>query len=167
MGGHHNTTKAFNYELTGSQLYEAPHKLGTRAPQWLPEPRCRASDKQPTPSGPTTWHHDGDGQRRRQTKGGGKGRLRRSKTKTVSLWGRANWQLPYSWRHPRVNTELDTFLVRPAYSRANESCSRLCNPRSSRGTAPVRSFLNSRPGKGRIMKRWQSPQVAPAGLTED
>ena len=68
MGGHHNTTKAFNYELTGSELYGAPHKLGTRAPQWLPEPRCRASDKQPTPSGPTTWQDDGDGQRRRQTK---------------------------------------------------------------------------------------------------
>ena len=90
--------------------------------------------------------------------GGGKRRLRQSKTKTVSLWGRAYWQLPYSWRHPRVNTELGTFLVRPAYSRAHESCGSLCNPRSSRGTAPVRSFLNLLPGKRRIMKRWQSPQ---------
>ena len=77
MGGHHNTTKAFNYELTGSQLYEAPHKLGTRAPQWLPKPRCRTSDKQPTPSGQTTWHDDGDG------KDGGRRRRRQTKTETV------------------------------------------------------------------------------------
>ena len=77
MGGHHNTTKAFNYELTGSQLYEAPHKLGTRAPQWLPEPRCRTSDKQPTPSGQTTWHDDGDG------KDGGRRSRRQTKTETV------------------------------------------------------------------------------------
>ena len=35
MGGHHNTTKAFNYELTASELYGAPHKLRTRTPRWF------------------------------------------------------------------------------------------------------------------------------------
>ena len=90
MGGRHNTTKAFNYELTASELYGAPHKLRTRTPQWLPEPdeEYRTNSRRPLDQPPgTTTETDKDGGRRR---------LRQSKTKTVSLWGRANWQLPYS-----------------------------------------------------------------------
>ena len=50
-----------------------------------------------------------------------------------SLWGRAKWQLPYSWRYPRVTkTELDTPpLTQPTDSRAHEGHRSLCSPRSS------------------------------------
>ena len=38
-----------------------------------------------------------------------RGRRRWRQTKTDSIWGRATWQLLYSWRHPGVTTtELDT-----------------------------------------------------------
>ena len=57
--------------------------------------------------------------------------------------------------------------MRPADSRAHEGCSSLCSPRSSRGTAPVLSFLNLLSGKRRIMKGWQFPLGVPTGLTED
>ena len=36
-------------------------------PRWFPEPRCRTPDRQPTPSGPTTSHYDGDKRRRTKT----------------------------------------------------------------------------------------------------
>ena len=119
--------RPFNHDLTA-------HTLRTRKPQWFPDPRCRTSDRQPTLSGTTT-ETDEDGHRRRR---------RQTKTKTNSLWGRAKWQLFYSWRHPRVtNTELDTSpLMRPADSRAHEGCSSLCGPRSSCGTAKVLLFPN-------------------------
>ena len=145
----------------------------TRTPRWFPDPWCRTSDKQPTPSGPTTFHHDGDIRRPRQTKtetvedGDSRGRWQ-LETKTDSLWRRAKWQLPFSWRHPRVTkTELDTSLMQPADSRAHEGCSSLCSRRSSRWTAPVLSFPNLLSGKRMVTKRWQSPQVMPTGLTED
>ena len=52
-------------------------------------------------------------------------------------------------RHPTVTkTELDTSpLMRPADYCAHERSSSLCSPRSSRGTAPVLSFLNLLSGK--------------------
>ena len=180
--------------------------LRTRMPWWFPDPRCRTSNRQSTPSGPTTWHYDGDkdGDRRRRTRaktatyehddrltlgtsevaaplqlttsqsdedGGGRRRRltktyslwgrakwqlscswrhpRVTKTKTDSLWGWAKWQLPHSWRHPRMTKrQLDTSpLMRLADSRAHEGCSSFCSPRSSRGTAPVLSFLNLLSGK--------------------
>ena len=96
--------------ISRSSLYGAPHKLRTHTPLWFPDPRCRTSGREPTPFGPTTWHYDGDRWRRRQTKteadedeadgDGRRQRRRQSKTNTESLWRRANWQLPYSWRPP-------------------------------------------------------------------
>ena len=93
VGGHHNK---------GLFTMSSTRTLRTRTPWWFPDPRCRTSDRQPTPSGPTKMElrrgqtkteidEDGDGRRRRQTK-----------TKKDSLWGRAKWQLPYSCRPPRV-----------------------------------------------------------------
>ena len=95
--------------------------------------------------------------------------FRRRQTKTDSLWGRAKWQLPYSWRHPRVTkTELDTSsLMRPADSRAPEKCSSLSSPGSTRGTTQVLSFLNLLSAKSKAMKRGQSPKVVSTDLTED
>ena len=72
MGEHHNTTKVFLTELTGSALYGVPHIPRTCTPQWFPCPRCWTSDRQPTSSGPTTWHYDGDRRRQRQTHSGDK-----------------------------------------------------------------------------------------------
>ena len=40
--------------ISSRALYEVPHTLKTRTPQWFPDPRCRTSDRPPTPSGPTT-----------------------------------------------------------------------------------------------------------------
>ena len=77
MGGRHNTTKAFNYELTASELYGAPHKLRTRTPQWLPEPdeEYRTNSRRPLDQPPgTTTETDKDGGRRRR---------RQTKTETV------------------------------------------------------------------------------------
>ena len=77
MGGRHNTTKAFNYELTASELYGAPHKLRTRTPQWLPEPdeEYRTNSRRPLDQPPgTTTETDKDGGRRSR---------RQRKTETV------------------------------------------------------------------------------------
>ena len=145
MGGRHNTTKAFLqwahllYRIT---LYGISHTLWTRTPRWFPDPQCRTSDRQPTPSGPVTWHYNGDRRRRRLTKAkaheDGDGRRRRqthSGDKRTGSSLTAPLQLPYS-------SLTDTSLMRPAYSTAHESCSSLCSPRSSRWTAPFLSFLN-------------------------
>ena len=64
MGRRYNTTKA----LAHSALYKVLHTLRTRTSRWFPDPRYRTSDRQPTPSGPNTWHYDGDKRRGRQTK---------------------------------------------------------------------------------------------------
>ena len=150
----------------GFQTLDVDHRTDSRRPL----------DQPPTTTGTD---EDGDGRYRRQTKTetGDVGdrrrrrqaKRRKSKTKTDSLWGRAKWQLPNSWRHTRVTKmELDTCpLKRPDDSRANEGCSSLCSPRSSRGATPVFSFLNLLSGKQMVTKRWQSPQVVPTGLTED
>ena len=105
---------------------------------------------------PTTGtDEDGDRWRRRRAKTetdeDGYSRRRRQN----SLWERAKWQFPHSWRHPRVRkTELDTSsLMQPADSRAHDGCSSLCSPRSSRGTAQILSFLNLLSGKWMVTKR--------------
>ena len=93
MGGRHNTTKAFNYELTASELYGAPHKLRTRTPQWLPEPdeEYRTNSRRPLDQPPgTTTETDKDGgrRRRRQTKTEtveDEDRRRRRQTKTETV----------------------------------------------------------------------------------
>ena len=70
LGGHRNTSqqRPSNYEFTGSALYGVPHTLRMRLLRWFPDPQRRPSKRQPTASGPTTWHHDGDRQRWRLTK---------------------------------------------------------------------------------------------------
>ena len=132
MGRHHNTTKAFQVR-THRTLRSTAQTKNTHA-----SVVSRSSMQNIGPTADTLWTNhltlrrrqttkdeDGDGRRRRQTKTGvdvdGR-RRRQSKTKTDSLWGRAKWQLPYSYRHPRMTkTELDTSpLVRPAESRAHE-----------------------------------------------
>ena len=96
-------------------------------------------------------------------------RWRQTRIETGSLWGGAKWQLLYSWWHPRVTkTELDISpLMPPTDSWPHEGCSSLCSPRSSHGTTPVLSFLDSLSGKQMVLKPWQSLQVVPTGLTED
>ena len=108
------------------------YKLKTRTPQWFPDPQCRTLDRQPKPSGPTTWHHNRDRQIRKRVKtetdededrltlgtsevaaplqlttpqsdeDRGRRRWRHLKMKTDSHWGRAKWHLPYSWWQSRV-----------------------------------------------------------------
>ena len=146
----------------GFQTLDVEHRIDSRRPlDQLPDTTTETDE-------------DGDRRRRRQTKtetvvgedrhsGDERSsssptaentleRIRRRQTKIDSLWGRAKWQLPYSWRHPWVTrTELDTSpLMRPADSRAHEGCSSLCSPRSSRGTTPVLSFLNLLSGKHQL-----------------
>ena len=72
MGGQHNKVL-----LTVSSPVPHSTEYGkTLTPRWFPNSRYKTSDRQPTPSEPTTWHYDGD--RRRQTK-------RRQKTKALTL----------------------------------------------------------------------------------
>ena len=72
--------RSFLCELTA--LDGVPHKLKTRTPRWFPDPRCRTSDRQPTPSGPTTWHYDGDRRRTEKDEDGDGRRRRQTKTET-------------------------------------------------------------------------------------
>ena len=125
MGRHHNTTKAFlmtensttlkQVRNGGFQTLDVEHRTDSR----------RLLDQPPS----TTTGTDEDGDRRRRwtkTEIDEDGDWRRRKH---SLWGRAKWQLPYSWRHPGVTkTELDNDispLMRLADSRAHEGCSSL------------------------------------------
>ena len=132
-----------------------PHSMEyrTRTPRWFPDPRRRTSDRQPTPSGPTTWRYDGDRRRRRQmkTETDEDGDRRRQ---THSGDERSGSSLTAD-DTPRVTkTELDTSpLMQPADSRAYEEYSSLCSPRSSRGTAPVLSILKLLSGKRMVTKR--------------
>ena len=93
--------RPFHWELTGyftfRTLPSTAHTSNT-TPRWFQDPRCRTSDRQPTPSWPTTWHYDGDSRRERQKKtetdeDEDRRRWTQSRTKTDSLWERANWQL--------------------------------------------------------------------------
>ena len=134
---------------------------------------------------------DWDGRRRRQTKP-------KTKTKIDLFLGRAKWQLPYSWRHPRVTkTEADedgdsededrltlgtseaaapVQLTTPQSDKASHATRWLPSPwrmqqslqpqvQSCNRPSPLVPELTFR--KTLVIKRWQSPQVVPTGLTED
>ena len=152
----------FNNELTGFALYGVLQKLRTRTPRWFPDPWCRTSNRQPTPSGPTTCHHDRDRRRRRQTKTEAEdgGRWRRTHSGDERTGSSLTADDTPQWTQNLIlPLSCDPLTPEPMKAAAVSA--------ASRGTVPVFSFLNLLSGKSRIVKRWQFPQVVPSSLTED
>ena len=135
--------RPFNYELRSTAQR-------IRTPGWSPELWCTMSGRQPMPSGPATWHYDGDRRKTKTTHSGDEQTGSSLAADDILEW----------------NTELESSpVMQPADSWAHEGCSS-----AALGPAvepPSLLFLTLLSDKHRTMECWQSPQVLPTGLTED